>query len=670
MTTALYGEQHFDRRALPVDLKDLSTWPSVDFTHLPLNERELYQQRQQAVSLFVENPAMPVAAIAQESGVDRRQIYRLVDRCLSRHDDGRIFGFRALLAFKRVKAYQRIQRVASGAPKSRQGGRSGAFTQLLERYPALDEYLRQQAKQRTKPSAGIREVQRCNKRIHKRFLEHCRQLGIKADEYPFNQDMLGMRSLEAYLKKLTTATFADAVTEAGGDRANAAWPSLERDTKAPIVKPFEAVEFDGHRIDLRLTLAVNDPFGLETLIELSRIWLLPVEDVATRAVLGYYLALGQEYNQDDVAEAIQAALVPHTRRQLSIPGLAYSDRGGFPSEVFPELAYACWGIFRFDNAKAHLADRTLRILSELVGCWPDAGPPADPNQRPFIERFFGLLAEHFAHHIPGTTGSNPADIRRKLGDPQGNIKLLIRLEELEDLIDVLLSNYNGEPHGGLGGRSPLEALRHHLQKHQGFIQTLAQAQRQNLCLLQDGILVTVRGSLHHGVRPHVNFAGVRYSSEALSGNPGLLGKKLWFYYSRKDLRTAKVYFEDGEEFGVLYAARPWSTTQHSLKQRREILRLRKLGQLRYDEGEDPMDAYLQYKRKSATQNKRAASEYAKAHRLAQETAVHKPDTAAPDLPGEQNLTQPGRPDDQGRGGQVHGAEPAVKPLHIRKTIHF
>ena len=131
MTTALYGELRFDRRALPQDLKDLSIWPSVDFTHLPPIEQEAFQQRYRAICLFIENPTMTVAAIARESGVNRRHIYRLVERCLALHDDGRIFGFRALLSFIRVKPYQRTQRVAPGAPESQRGGRSGAFAQLL-----------------------------------------------------------------------------------------------------------------------------------------------------------------------------------------------------------------------------------------------------------------------------------------------------------------------------------------------------------------------------------------------------------------------------------------------------------------------------------------------------------------------------------------------------------
>jgi hypothetical protein len=144
-----------------------------------------------------------------------------------------------------------------------------------------------------------------------------------------------------------------------------------------------------------------------------------------------HLALGQEYNKDDVIQAIQAALAPHRRRQLKIPGLIYKSNGGFPSEVYPDLAYACWNWFRFDNAKANLSELSLHALSEIVGCWPDAGPAGEPNERPYVESFFNIISSHLAHHIPGTTGSDPDDIKRMLGNPGSDTSMLINLDELE-----------------------------------------------------------------------------------------------------------------------------------------------------------------------------------------------------------------------------------------------
>jgi putative transposase len=120
-------------------------------------------------------------------------------------------------------------------------------------------------------------------------------------------------------------SFSSAVTNAGGRRAGAA-PSGE-DQAAAATRPFEVVEFDGHKLHVRLTVKMTDPLGYERLLELHRIWILVLLDVNTRAVLGYSLALGKEYNKDDVAAALQSALKPFVPRQYTIPDLQIVDGG-------------------------------------------------------------------------------------------------------------------------------------------------------------------------------------------------------------------------------------------------------------------------------------------------------------------------------------------------------
>lgn len=85
-------------------------------------------------------------------------------------------------------------------------------------------------------------------------------------------------------------------------------------------------------------------------------------------------------------------------------------------------------------------------LENLIGCFMNLGPVALPMRRGIIERFFKTLEENGFHRLPNTTGSEPKDPRRK--DPeQQAIQLNITYEHLKQLIDVLISNYNGTPHG-------------------------------------------------------------------------------------------------------------------------------------------------------------------------------------------------------------------------------
>lgn len=88
-------------------------------------------------------------------------------------------------------------------------------------------------------------------------------------------------------------------------------------------RPFQIVEFDGHRLDIRLKVVIHDPLGFTHEFEIERVWLLVIIDVCTRAVLGYHLVLAREYSRYDVIKTVEAALEPHRTRSFTIPELAY-----------------------------------------------------------------------------------------------------------------------------------------------------------------------------------------------------------------------------------------------------------------------------------------------------------------------------------------------------------
>lgn len=610
MTRLAFGQISFDRGSIPENLQDLSVWPSVDISALNENDQAVFTARQKAIELYVQNPLLSLVAIKNQTGVDPKTVYRIMGRCLEKHSDGRIYGFRAAIPYARLKQYERVHSVNRYA--GTQGtGLAGAFGLLLQQYPSIKKFLLRQAMQRHRAIGEAREVRKSIKRIHKGFLEECRKAGVKPNEYPLNQTMAGLRSLASYLKHYDNRTFESAARSVGMDRVGPAAPA-ESEQVPPATRAYEVVEFDGHKIDLRVTVRVTDPFGFDTLLELTRIWILVLLDVASRAVIGYKVALSKEYNKDDVAGALQAALIPFRPRQYKIPGMAIRAGGGYPSGVLPQTQFACWEWFRFDGAKSHLATDTLTRLNQIVGCWPDNGPAAEPDERPFIERFFQLVAKNFAHRLPGTTGSNPQSIERALSDPNGDTKLLVELDELEDMIEVLIGDYNGESHSGVSNRTPLEAMAQLLARDQGYLRTLPRVVRQNLCLLQEARIVTIKGSISTGVRPHINFLDVRYTSDILSSSPGLIGKKLRIYFDVRDIRSVKAFFEDGAELGILTAARPWCYTPHSVRVRQEIFRLKRKGKLTYREGDDPIEAWEKYKRAQAKNNKRAATDLAKA----------------------------------------------------------
>ena len=175
--------------------------------------------------------------------------------------------------------------------------------------------------------------------------------GLSAGDYPFNTEQLAVRSLSAAVRAECLRNFARGARLAGATHIKGL-PS-DTDSVPAATQALDVVEFDGHRLDVRLKVVVRDPLGFEQEFEIDRIWLLVIIDVWTRAVLGYHVSLNREYSRYDVIRTVEAALEPHRNRTFTLPGVGYGALGGFPSAKLPELGYATWRWFKLDNAKGN-----------------------------------------------------------------------------------------------------------------------------------------------------------------------------------------------------------------------------------------------------------------------------------------------------------------------------
>jgi len=585
----------------------LASWPSVSLALLSAEERSRFRRSQQAVELFSKGGR--IADIEQQTGISRSQLYHLIRRANSLHADGRVFGYRAFLPYARIKQHERKAPLKRG-PGRVNGGEAGAMAQLLATYPELEEFLREEISQRPllfSCRADGRLRVRGLSDLHRAFLDQCRKLGLREADYPLGRDQKGIRSLSKHLKALGASTFRQAAKASGAPHDKGGWSDQSPHPLQAVTRPYQAVEFDGHKLDIRLSVTYPDPFGFEQTLELSRIWILVLVDIFTRAILGYHLVLAPEYDRHDVIRAVQKSLEPHRPMDFTIPGLGYGYSGGFPSQRLPELAYVVWDEFRFDNARAHLADHTLRILREELGCIAHAGPPGNPDQRPIIERFFKTLAESMSHRLPATTLSRPEELRRLLNASNSHLSLPMPLPELEELVEAVLASLNATPHESLGGRSPLQALDYWVRGQSVPIRRLPEPMRKDICLLQATHSSRVTGNVARGIRPHLSFFAVRYSSRRLSERVDLIGKRVLVYYNPDDIRTLRVFEEGGAEIGLLTAARPWSETAHSLRMRRQIIKLARDHKLQFDADTDPVQAYLRHLRQQAPRRRKAAT---------------------------------------------------------------
>jgi putative transposase len=586
---------------------DLNAWSGFDASALPADQREVYLARQRAVELYAGHT--PIAQIETLTGVDRRQIYRLIERCLKIHEDGRVFGYRALVPHVRVSGYQRVAKMRR-LPRGGSRGAAGAFALLLEAYPVLVEWIDRQITQKrislqqVSTSGGLKTRLRGLKHLHLGFVEQCRAAGLTAADYPFTTDRLGIGSLARYARACCLKSFARGARSAGATHLK----GMPGEGRAPVARQaLEVVEFDGHRLDIRLKVVVRDPLGFTQEFEIERIWLLTIIDVFSRAILGYHISLNREYSRYDVIRTIEAALEPHRLRNFTLPGVGYGKLGGFPSGKLPELGYATWQWIKLDGAKANVAEDVRHALAEFIGCFVDVGPSYDPDDRPYIERFFGAIAANLSSRMPGYTGSHVRDVRRALADPKGDLRLYVSLDELEDLIEAAIAAYNAMPHSGLNGRTPLEAIEYAVRGHGAMLAWLPERKRRTLCLMQTPRRATVRGYLAQGQRPHINFHGVRYTNPVLASTSAFLGQELRLYYNSQDLRTVRAFASGGEEVGVLKAQGAWGEIAHDLKLRQEIMRLRGRKQLGRALDGDFIGKFVEEKFAKAKRSRREAS---------------------------------------------------------------
>lgn len=541
------------------DMLDLAKWPTVDTTGWDEEAIKKYQNRKLAVEMYLKDSAT-LKEISSVTSIGGKDITRFVERCLSVDQFNDLMGFRALNPGLHMKEYER-----KDLPKSSASNYSGAFELLLETYTDLRDLLYEKTLATRKDSF---KATYSAKYIFKKFIEKCRELGIKPSQYPLCTTDKGRRSVERYVKSLKEQHFGN--EHLFGETAAMMAKTVGRGEKnyATNFRPFSKVVFDAHKIDLILTIRYTDPNGNVVKKTLKRIWLLAILDAATSSVLGHLLCVKSEYSQMDVLQCIQNAIHPHKPKEFTIKGLQYPSEGSFPSINIPETQWAVWREFWMDNAKANLAKNVVDKLTKTVGCFVNAGPVASPLRRGLIERFFKTLEVNGYHLLPSTTGSNPNDPKRKNAELKA-LKSEINIEHLEELTEAMLAQYNCEPHSGNSGLSPLKAMQDKIEA--GFLpRILPEHRRQELGLMVISQIVTIQGDLKKGRRPYINYEGAQYRNEVLTQSAGLIRKKLTIYINIMDVRYLKAFLPNGNELGTLKVVGKWSITPHSLETRKLI----------------------------------------------------------------------------------------------------
>lgn len=587
------NHRRFTFTTLPPEYADTGRWRRVDVSDLPEDDQIRFSRLKKGVETYVRTGKLKIAS--KESGYSEDLIIKELNRCVTVADDGQLFGWAGLIKGLRIKKYARRTPFPTGSIGAVAGkGFSGCFVKFLDEHDDIRKELDALILKKER-KGEINEAHISVSKLTTRFKELCREHGVRENEYPLNVISRARRSIGRYVISLRQQNVADG-TEAGYGKAAAKRLSVATgESSIPLASaPYDLCDLDAHEIHCIGCVVVPGPAGPQR-IAIERLWVVfNVEDIS-KSVLGYSVAIRTEPSSATVEEALISSTTQWRQRQLTIPGLSYRPGSGLPSGVIPELAGCFPAILKLDNAAAHFAKRIAESARKRLGCAITWGPIGHWEHNAVIERLFKTLETYGFQRLPSSTGSNATDPIKDHPIEKATT-IGITWEALLDLTDVLVADYNVTGNRGLGGQSPLQVLRNHLdQVEPSFLPRILPPATMGYPEL--GIVVEtrfVRGNQKLGRRPYIEIDRVRYTSPMLARSFGFVGTQIRVHIRESNMCQVDAYFESGEELGTLQAQGSWGRTPHTREMRKQIMTLADAGELVLSPNDDPVLQLLQY----------------------------------------------------------------------------
>lgn len=308
------------RLGIPIQMLDVSAWPSIPIEAVPKEKRDVFLRRVRACELYCTGK-LGSRAVAHSVGFSAKQVQRFVRAALTLHPDGQIFGQRALIPYFHQREYDRRE--------TSNDGTAGLFAQLLKRHPTV----------RQKIVIAYCEEGKRIKDIHRMMLASLATAGVGPDEYPFNRRRRAAGALHRFCHSLQNDRFRQiAFVRHGRDAGRRADVTTPSEVSRHIVRPYTRVEVDGHKIDALFVLTIEGPDGICRTVTLQRLIAISLIDAASRAILGFSLCLNRTESQADLLTAIERSLSDAPPLEITEPGLCPRAGSGLPVHLIPNCS--------------------------------------------------------------------------------------------------------------------------------------------------------------------------------------------------------------------------------------------------------------------------------------------------------------------------------------------
>ena len=584
------NRREFSYKTMPPEWRQCDSWPLTDITAYDNTVQERFERIAKGIRLYLQSGKLTEAA--HEACCSQSVLLKQLNRCIATDNDGQLVGWRGLISGLRLKVYTRTKTLPSGTQETPYG-RAGALGTFLEQHPEVLEKF----KKAIRSGGSTSTVKRSAPTLQGAWQSFKRILvdaGVSQDSYPLNSKSKGRRSVQRLAKTLITSDPASIAAWYGEQACDSLAIGHGKYSFNFPTAPFDVAHVDAHKIHCIGVVRIPGPAGMQA-VAIDRLWISVVQDDCSRAALGYSASIGKEISASTIESAFTMGQVPWKPRPLRMERIRYLNGAGLPHGTIEGLSACRPCIVVMDNAAQHYSTRIMHSLRRSLGCGLSYGPIKAWWRNATLERLFKTLELYGFQCFPSSTGSNPADPLKPDSVAQA-IYHGIDWEDLLDLLDVLIANYNASPQRGLGGQSPLQVLQSAISSGSLFLPRLAPPSTANTPPL--GVVVEsrpIRGSIKKGNlrRPYVQIDKVHYTSDFLSDRFDLIGSRVIIHIrEEEDMRCVDCYLESGEKIGPIEViSRGWRATKHTRSVRRAINEAIEQGDVDSN-SDDVVSAYL------------------------------------------------------------------------------